>query len=323
MFLIGFICISLLFFENNFHELISILSVFAIASIRLLPSTSQLVQGLGKLRTTYHDLNILYNDLKEIENEEVVQQNPDLTATNRHETMPFDERIDIKQLTYAYPNVDDNAITDLSFSIKKGESIALIGKSGAGKTTLVDLILGFLTPQSGDIEVDGVSVYPTLRAWQNLIGYIPQSIFLIDDTIERNIAFGVPDALINAERLQQAIQAAQLEELIASLEDGLKTTIGERGVRLSGGQRQRIGIARALYHERDILVLDEATSALDSETERLVSEAINALSGSTTLIIIAHRYTTIETCDRVYVLERGELVRSGTYGEVVEMAESS
>ncbi|MEM7591327.1 MAG: ATP-binding cassette domain-containing protein, partial [Cyanobacteria bacterium P01_A01_bin.83] len=196
-------------------------------------------------------------------------------------------------------------------------SIALIGKSGAGKTTLVDVILGLLQPNSGDIRVDGQSIYNNLRSWQNLIGYIPQSIFLIDDTIERNVAFGVPDHMIDRTRVEKAIRTAQLEELVEQMPQGIKTMVGERGLRLSGGQRQRIGIARALYHEREILVLDEATSALDNETEKLVSEAISSLAGTKTLIIIAHRLTTVENCDRIYMMEKGRIVKSGSYQEVV------
>ncbi len=321
-FLVGFICVSLLFFENKFQDIVSVMSVFAIATIRLLPSASQLIQGIGRLGSAGHALDMLYADLKEIEREELAQQSELPTIMQGTETLAFKDQIDLNQISYSYPNTPEPAIKHLSLSIRKGESIALIGKSGAGKTTLVDVILGFLKPERGDIQVDGVSVYQNLRAWQNLVGYIPQAIFLMDDTIERNIAFGVPDHLIDVERLRLAMQAAQLDDLIADLPHGIKTSIGERGVRLSGGQRQRIGIARALYHEREILVLDEATSALDHDTERLVSNAIHALSGSTTLIIIAHRLTTIEHCDRVYVLESGELIRSGTYEEVVLVADS-
>jgi len=198
-----------------------------------------------------------------------------------------------------------------------GQSIALIGKSGAGKTSLVDVFLGLLIPQSGDIQVDGHSVYQDLTAWQRSIGYIPQSIFLMDDTIRRNIAFGVTDHLVDEKRLSYALELAQLSELVKELPEGLQTSVGERGVRLSGGQRQRIGIARALYHEREILVLDEATSALDNETEAMVSEAIRALSGTKTMIIIAHRLTTVEHCDRIYAMDKGQIVKYGSYQEVV------
>ncbi|MEM7064220.1 MAG: ATP-binding cassette domain-containing protein, partial [Cyanobacteria bacterium P01_B01_bin.77] len=221
------------------------------------------------------------------------------------------------QVTYSYPEVETPALNDLSLVIKKGQSIAFIGKSGAGKTTLVDLILGLLVPNGGDVRVDNVSIYKDIRAWQNLVGYIPQTIFLMDDTIERNIAFGVPDELIDQTKLQKAIEAAQLGDFINTLPETINTVVGERGVRLSGGQRQRIGIARALYHEREILVLDEATSALDNETEQLVSESISALAGTKTLIIIAHRLSTIEKCDYVYMLQSGEIIKSGSYQEVV------
>jgi ABC-type multidrug transport system fused ATPase/permease subunit len=231
--------------------------------------------------------------------------------------MYLTKRVDLKNISYRYSGTSEPALKDISFSIEKGQSIALIGKSGAGKTTLVDVILGLLEPDSGDITVDSVSIYDKLRSWQNLVGYIPQSISLLDESVERNIAFGVPDHLIDSDRLNKVIKAAQLEELIEQLPDGIKTSVGERGVRLSGGQRQRIGIARALYFEREILVLDEATSALDNETESLVTEAIRALSGTKTMIIIAHRLTTVEHCDRIYLLEKGRIVQSGSYQEVV------
>jgi ABC-type bacteriocin/lantibiotic exporter with double-glycine peptidase domain len=231
--------------------------------------------------------------------------------------MAFQQKLVIQNLGYTYPSSQKPAIEQINLTLQKGESIALIGKSGSGKTTLVDVILGLLEPQQGDILVDGISVYDNLRAWQNLVGYIPQSIFLTDESIEQNIAFGIPELEIDPDRLAQAIHSAQLEELIQQLPQGVKTLVGERGVRLSGGQRQRIGIARALYHEREILVLDEATSALDNETEKLVTESIQSLAGQKTMIIIAHRLSTVEHCDRLYVLEKGHIVRSGTYQEVV------
>ncbi|HEY9302545.1 MAG TPA: ATP-binding cassette domain-containing protein, partial [Phormidium sp.] len=229
------------------------------------------------------------------------------------------KQIKLDNVLYRYSEKIDPAINNISLEINQGESIAFIGKSGAGKTTLVDIILGVLTPQSGDITVNGVSIYNSLRTWQDVVGYIPQSIFLLDETIEQNIAFGVPKSQIDHERLQQSIAAAQLEEVISQLPQGIHTRVGEHGVMLSGGQRQRIGIARALYHEREVLVLDEATSALDNETEQKVSEAIRALSGKKTVIIIAHRLSTVEHCDRVYLLEQGQVVRSGKYGEVVKL----
>jgi ATP-binding cassette, subfamily B, bacterial PglK len=309
------------------QEITEVIGVFAIASMRLIPATSQLLGSINQLKNSNFAVNMLYLDLKEIDKQGINKlkklnpqiSNSSLVSINKDQNriMTFDNQIDLQNITYSYDNSSQLAVKDISLSLKKGQSIALIGKSGSGKTTLADIILGLLSPQTGDIVVDGKSIYHNLRAWQNMIGYIPQSIFLIDDTVERNIAFGVPDQLLDPERMIQAIKAAQLEELIAQLPQGIKTEVGERGVRLSGGQRQRIGIARALYHEREILVLDEATSALDNETERLVSEAIKSLAGTKTLIIIAHRLSTVEHCDRVYLLERGRLIKSGSYQEVV------
>ncbi|MGA9377411.1 MAG: ATP-binding cassette domain-containing protein, partial [Phormidium sp.] len=323
------VSVSLLF-EQRSQNLVSVLGIFAIASIRLLPSASQLMSNMGVLRNFKPTLDRLYLDLKEIEKPEAVNYLKisqgvipskgvkfERQQSIKTIAMPFTEEIVLNKVNYAYPEVASNSLTDISLIVKKGESIGLIGKSGAGKTTLVDVFLGLLIPQSGDIQVDSLSVYGSLRSWQNLIGYIPQSIFLTDDTIERNIAFGVQDHQIDQQRLDEAIKSAQLSELIAQLPEGRQTMVGEHGVRLSGGQRQRIGIARALYHEREILVLDEATSALDNETENLISQAIQDLSGTKTMIIIAHRLTTLEHCDRIYEMEKGRIVKSGSYQEVV------
>jgi ABC-type multidrug transport system fused ATPase/permease subunit len=237
--------------------------------------------------------------------------------SNSQGAMSFVEEFTIDNVAYRYPNAPEESLKQVSLQIKRGQSIGLIGRSGAGKTTMVDVILGLLMPQSGDIRVDGVSIYEDIRAWQNLVGYVPQSIFLMDDTLEKNIAFGVPTDAIDRQRLYAAVESAQLSELVESLPDGLRTVMGERGIRLSGGQRQRVGIARALYHQREVLVLDEATAALDNETEKLVSESIKALGGAKTIIIIAHRLSTIEHCDCIYLMEKGCVVKSGTYPEVV------
>ncbi|MGB3239550.1 MAG: ABC transporter ATP-binding protein [Geitlerinemataceae cyanobacterium] len=314
-----FICGAQLFADENSKDFTSIIATFAVASMRLIPASSQFIQGMGQLQNSSYALDMLYLDLQEIgkpgDRRRSGSKKIDDGINDR--AMDFSGRVELQNVTYSYPEIEEPALKDISLSLKKGESIALIGKSGAGKTTLVDVLLGLLEPQSGDIRVDGVSIYDDLRSWQNLVGYIPQSIFLTDDTIERNIAFGVPDPLIDPERLHKAIEAAQLQDLMTQLPKGIKTGVGERGVRLSGGQRQRIGIARALYHEREILVLDEATAALDNETERFVTEAMKALAGTKTMIIIAHRLSTVEHCDRVYLMEQGRVVKSGSYQEVV------
>ena len=333
-FIIGLTSLSLLFNQDS-EKLLVTLGIFAVVAIRLIPSVTQLTSGFAKMRKNSYIVHKLYDDLKQLETLDLEKHFPDLDKNSRlpdsynalsfsnskpeskKYRLPFNERITLEKIFYRYSETSENVLKNIGLEIKKGQSIALIGKSGAGKTTLVDIILGLLTPSNGDIRVDDRSIYNDLRSWQNLVGYIPQSIFLMDDTIERNIAFGVPDYLINRDRLDRAIEAAQLTELIEQLPQGVQTSVGERGVRLSGGQRQRIGIARALYHEREILVLDEATSALDNETEALVTEAIKSLSGEKTMIIIAHRLTTVQHCDRIYLMEKGCIVKSGSYDEVV------
>ncbi|GAB4233130.1 MAG: ABC transporter ATP-binding protein [Stanieria sp.] len=323
-FLVGF-TIAYLLQNQSAETLTATLGVFGMASIRLLPAASNFISTVASVRRCSYIVDQLYFDLKELEK---VEFNHNWQLSNStlkqsfftysdEKVIPFKNEIILDRVTYSYPKASKSSLKNISLVIKKGESLGLMGKSGAGKTTLVDVILGLLTPESGDIKVDGISVYENLRAWQNLVGYIPQSIFLIDDTIERNIAFGVPDHLLNRRKIEEAIAAAQLTELIHELPDGLETIVGERGVRLSGGQRQRIGIARALYHQREILVLDEATSALDNDTEKLVNEAIKSLKGKKTMITIAHRLSTIKECDRIYLLDRGQIVRSGSYQEVV------
>ncbi|MEO0535481.1 MAG: ABC transporter ATP-binding protein [Cyanobacteria bacterium P01_A01_bin.123] len=323
--IIGFICLSKFILGQDFQSAVSTIGIFAVASFRLVPATSQITQSLNKLRNSAYTLDILYLDLKEIESQRLrvhslAKSIISKSAGQLYPNVPaltFHRQLELKDIIYRYPTAQTVSLDRISLTIRQGESIGLIGKSGAGKTTLVDVLLALLKPEGGDILVDDLSIYENLDGWKNLVGYIPQSIFLLDDTIERNIAFGMPDKNIDLDQLWYAIKAAQLEELIQELPDGIKTSVGERGVRLSGGQRQRIGIARALYHQREILVLDEATSALDNETEQLISESIKALAGSKTLIIIAHRLTTIEHCDRIYVLDKGQIARSGKYQDVV------
>ncbi|MDJ0596105.1 MAG: ABC transporter ATP-binding protein [Pleurocapsa sp. MO_226.B13] len=314
-----------LFVGNDINELQSVLGVYALASIRFLPALSQAIGGVNSVRNNSYTIDQIYLDLRELKRESkhkirqelLIHEDKKSNYSKSTKKLSFQEHLSLENISYQYPNQLDYAIKDLSLTIKKGDSIAFIGKSGAGKTTLVDIILGLLIPQQGDIKVDGRSIYDELRAWQNLVGYIPQSIFLADDTVKRNIAFGVPDELVDIDRLYKAIEAAQLSEVVNDLPNAVDTRVGERGILLSGGQRQRVGIARALYHEREILILDEATAALDNETENLVTNSINALTGKKTLITIAHRLTTVEKCDRVYLLEKGRVVKSGSYQEVV------
>lgn len=318
-FLISFTLLFIKLSKGEEQNLTAILGIFALASIRLLPAISNLVGNFNTFRSNIFAVDKLFFDFKEIEKGEVLLGSKSLLQDSNGSTLSFSRQISLDKIVFQYPGASKKSLNEVSLTIQKGQSIGLIGKSGAGKTTLVDVLLGLFIPQSGDIQADGVSIYSegSLRAWQNLLGYVPQSIFLIDDTLEHNIAFGVPDHLIDQTRLRKAIEMAQLSEVVEQLPEGIKTAVGERGVLLSGGQRQRVGIARVLYHEREILVFDEATAALDTETEQLVTEATKALSGTKTIIIIAHRLSTIEHCDRIYQLEQGRVVKSGSYQDVV------
>jgi ABC-type multidrug transport system fused ATPase/permease subunit len=224
--------------------------------------------------------------------------------------------ISVQDLSFSYEMTSTQALTEVSINISRGEAVGLVGPSGSGKSTLVDILLGLLEPTSGRVLIDGSDIHDNLRGWQDQIGYVPQSIFLTDDTLRRNVAFGLPKDQIDDNALTSAIRSAQLEDFVASLPDGLDTIVGERGVRLSGGQRQRIGIARALYNNPDVLVLDEATSSLDTETEHGVMQAVQALQGKKTVIIVAHRLSTVEYCDRLYRLENARIVDEGTFSEV-------
>ncbi|MEA5624982.1 ABC transporter ATP-binding protein [Nostoc sp. UHCC 0251] len=324
-FLITFTLLFLAINQGKEQNLTGILGIFALASIRLLPAVSNMVGNINTLRSNTFAVDRLFFDLREIEETKVLStvkftDNSEYSKSllsHKRPFLSFKDKIVLNEVNFQYPDSLNKSLDQVSIKIDKGQSIGLIGKSGAGKTTLVDVLLGLFIPQSGDIKVDGVSIYGDLRAWQNMLGYVPQSIFLTDDTLERNVAFGVPDHLIDKTRLQKALELAQLNEVVDQLPDGIKTVVGERGVLLSGGQRQRVGIARVLYHEREILVFDEATAALDNETEMLITEATKSLSGIKTIIIIAHRLSTIEHCDRIYQLDQGRIIKSGSYQEVV------
>ncbi len=284
-------------------DIIPKMGLFAVAAFRLIPSINRILAASQALKYCSPVIDILQKEL-ELPKEE----------TNRPEraSKSFKNQLILQNISYTYPAAPSPALKNISLTIKQGTSVGFIGKSGSGKSTLVDILLGLLTPDSGSIEADGVDIQENMRGWQNQIGYVSQSIYLTDDTLRKNIAFGLPTEEINEESVKKAISAAYLTEFIEQLPEGLNTIVGERGVRLSGGQRQRIGIARALYHNPSILVLDEATSALDISTEKEVMEAVNALQGSKTIIIVAHRLSTIEKCDTVYNLANGEIESHGT-----------
>lgn len=283
------------------------LSAFAIAAFRILPSIGKISAGFNQLICSCPALNAAYGNLKEVEaykNESRVQRG----SVKKGENI-FKSEIAIRNMYWKYPNSERYVIEDLNLTIRKGKSVALIGESGAGKSTMADIMLGLLVPDRGDIEVDHVSIYEIMDSWKATIGYVPQAVFLTDDTIRHNIAFGVDEKDIDEDKIRYVVEKAQLADTIAALPNGLDTVLGERGTRFSGGQRQRVAIARALYNDPDILILDEATAALDNDTENAIMEAIDALQGYKTLVIIAHRLTTIRNCDEIYEIRDGKAIR--------------
>jgi ABC-type multidrug transport system fused ATPase/permease subunit len=284
------------------------LGLFATAAFRLLPSVNRLAVSLQQIRWAKTLTDCLHDELAL----PIVEP-----AEGRGAALPFRTAIELDHVSFCYPGCEKPAIADITLSIPHGSSVGIVGGSGAGKSTLVDVILGLLPPTEGRVSVDGENIHENVRAWQNLVGYVPQNIYLSDDTIRRNIAFGLDDEFVDDDAISRTLRAAQLESFIATLSLGLETPIGERGVRLSGGQRQRIGIARALYYDPVVLVLDEATSALDMDTEREVMNAVESLHGQKTIVIVAHRMSTVAHCDIVFRIENGRLVWSGTLSDVL------
>lgn len=280
------------------------MSVFAVAAYRLLPSFNRISGYLSRIMFAKVSVDAVYRDLIVVEE---LEKNECESSVEKE--IPFNEKVSVEGVSFRYPTSEHNVLDEVSLDIPKNKSVAFVGPSGAGKTTMADIILGILMPGKGCIKVDGVEISGDMYSWKKKLGYIPQAIFLMDDTIRNNIAYGIDENEIDDKRIEKVLEEAQLKEFIDTLPDGINTIIGEAGVRLSGGQRQRIGIARALYGDPEILVLDEATSALDTETETAVMEAIDNLNGRKTLLIIAHRLSTIENCDIVYEIKDNKVIK--------------
>ncbi len=287
--------------EESFTSVISTIALFGAAAFRMLPSVNKVLGSVQSLRYLTPVIDNIHDDF-------FLPTEP--SQQNGSNPFKLSNAIEAKEVTFSYPNTSTPSLHNVSLSIPRGHSVGFVGSSGSGKSTLVDVLLGLLTPQSGEILVDGVNIQNDVRSWKNQIGYVSQVIYLTDDTLRRNVAFGLSEDEIDDEAVDRAIKAAQLDEFVQKLPEGLETIVGERGVKLSGGQRQRIGIARALYHDPEVLVLDEATSSLDSETEAEVMQAINAMHGLKTILIVAHRLSTIEDCDIVFRLDSGRLINS-------------
>jgi ATP-binding cassette, subfamily B, bacterial PglK len=304
--------VIIVFQGTETSKLVSTMSLFAMAAFRLMPSITRIVAMLTTIRFSQPALTVVYNDLikgNKVKNSiHEKSSNESKTVKVNSGERAFLNSINLENVYFRYPNQEDYSIKNVSLTIPIGNSVAFVGTSGAGKTTIVDIILGLLQPERGRVFVDGKELSELLPIWESKIGYIPQSIYLSDETIRKNVAFGIADQDIDESAVLRAIEDTQLKDFVDSLPEGLNTVVGERGVRLSGGQRQRIGIARALYHNPEIIFLDEATSALDNETEKEIMKAIDGLKGEKTLIIIAHRLSTIENCDIVFKVDKGKLI---------------
>lgn len=292
------------------EQYISQLAATAVACFRLLPTLNKLTNGASELIYNMPCLDAVYNNITEAREYAYKDKAPS-NKLSRVDSLTFNTEIKINDITWQYANSNKNVLEHLSLIIRKGESVALIGESGAGKSTLADIIMGLLHPQCGLIQVDGKSISQNPEQWAKMIGYVPQNIYLIDDTIRNNIAFGVAEDEIKDEDIWAALRQARLDEYVFDLPHGLDTIVGERGIKFSGGQCQRIAIARTMYYNPEIIILDEATSALDDGTEKAVMESIDSLQGKKTLIIIAHRLSTIKKCDKIYeIIDKGIIERS-------------
>jgi ABC-type multidrug transport system fused ATPase/permease subunit len=311
----GILCVIIVMIHggSKIDEFLPVLTIYAFGAYRLLPSLQKIFRAISNIK--YHfaiidNLNKDYNTL------------PEGAPLSGDDTprMQFEKEIKLEHIVFSYPNTNKDIIKDQSLVINNNTSIALVGSTGCGKTTTIDIILGLLEAQSGGIFVDGVEINDAnKKSWQKNLGYVPQSIYLTDDTIRNNIAFGIDPQKIDDAAVIQAAKIANIHDFIVDeLSQGYNTVIGERGIRLSGGQRQRIGIARAVYHDPSALILDEATSALDSLTETAIMDAIKNLSHKKTIIMIAHRITTVKGCDVIYLMEKGIIVDHGHYDDLYQ-----
>ncbi len=313
------VLIVLLKMGKSIDELMPQLTAFAFAAVRLLPSTTRISGAVNAAAFQEPMLDNLIKNLnaakayeQQKQEEETAEENKRREAEKSGRKLTYEKQFELSHISFAYPNADKKVLDDAQMRIPVGASVGIIGTSGSGKTTAVDLLLGLLKPQSGKVLTDGQDIREDYYGWLSHLSYIPQTIYMLDDTICANIAFGVQKEQIDHARVQKAVEEAQLKAFIDSLPEGLETKIGERGVRLSGGQRQRIGIARALYTDPELVIFDEATSALDNETEAAIMESINSLHGRKTLVIIAHRLTTIEECDYIFRVENGQIMLERT-----------
>ena len=287
---------------EDFATMISTLGLFVAATFRMIPSLNRMITSNQILKFTIFSINVIHKELK---------------LESAHDTNPiqdfnFQNVIELKNIIFKYDK-SNHVLNKVSLKINKGDTVGIIGESGSGKSTLVDLLMGLIEPSSGEILVDGIKNFQLTKSWKNKIGYVSQSIYLMDDSIKNNIGFGISEKLIDETRVNNLLRQVKLDNFIKTLDKGINTKVGERGVQLSGGQRQRIGIARALYHDPDIIILDEATSALDLETERDIMDTFRGLKGKRTIIMIAHRISTLKDSDFLFKIEKGEIQKLKTF----------
>lgn len=301
---------TMLYLDQPLSEVLPTIALFGAASFRLMPSISRIIANLQSINFSNAVVEVIRKELNvNFPSEDVVRDDASLDL--------FHDKLELHNLSYSFSGASKPAISNINLSIPYGKTIGIIGSSGAGKSTLVELILGLLEPDEGSIEAGGKDINADKKTWHSQIGYVPQSIFLLDDTIARNIAFGLPEDQISYSKIEKSLKNTQLFHTVMNLPNGVNTPVGERGIRLSGGQCQRIGLARALYHNPNILILDEATSALDEETESDVMRAINDLQGTKTIIMVSHRYKTLKNCDKIYSLNDGKIDWTGSYSELL------
>jgi ABC-type multidrug transport system fused ATPase/permease subunit len=312
--LLTFILYLLLTGDGSLGSVVPILSVYAFAALRLFPALQRVYTSVGQMRFSKATLDKLHRDYV------AAAANARTRPTHKGPALHLAERLELSGVHFAYPQAERKALQGLDLAVPARTTVGIVGGTGAGKTTAVDIMLGLLEPQQGTLMVDGIPITRENRlAWQRSIGYVPQQIFLSDDTVAGNIAFGRKPSDIDRAAVERAARTAELHDFVMrELPEGYETFVGERGVRLSGGQRQRIGIARALYHDPDVLILDEATSALDNLTERAVMDAVHNLGHAKTIVMIAHRLSTVRDCDIIFMLENGRVIASGSYDELLE-----